>query len=90
MNRKEFNDWFYKNIVMTKCDDANGIFEFTIDGRSFTTKKGKPGITCLYYVSVYETTSGKKCVATRILGEHDAVEGTIYAVLYKQMGVTNV
>lgn len=89
MNRSEFNDWFRKNIVMTTCDDANGIFEFTIDGRTFTTKKGKGGISCLYYVSVYETTSGKKCVASRILGDHFAVEGTIFTYLYKQMGVTN-
>ena len=89
MDRNEFHAWFRKNIVMTKCDDANGIFEFTIDGRTFTTKKGKGGISCLYCVSDYETTAGKKCLASRILGAHFAVVGTIFTYLYKQMGVTN-
>lgn len=41
MNRSEFNDWFHKNIVMTTRDDANGLFEFTIDGRTFTTKRAR-------------------------------------------------
>lgn len=69
MDRAEFYKWFNENIVRTKDDNENKIFEFAIDGRTFTTKKGKSG-----YLSVYETTSGRKCVATRILDEPCAVE----------------
>jgi hypothetical protein len=80
MSRDEFNKWFRENLVKGETNTQNGIYNYTIGDYSFTTKPTKSGHLSLYV-------NGKVC-ATRIYDDDLAVYDSIYAYLYKKMGIT--
>lgn len=85
MKIAEYRDWFHKNLLCGAKNRELGIYNYTIDSYSFTTKLTKSG-----YLSLYDTTNGKVCIATRIYDDTIAIEDSIYAYLYKKMGITKV
>lgn len=83
MKTAEYMKWFHENLVRGEKNFELGIYNYTIDGYSFTTKLTKAG-----YLSLYDTTNGKVCIATRIYDDTMAIEDSIYAYLYKKLGNT--
>lgn len=83
MKTAEYKKWFSENKVAGENDPVQGIFNYTVGGYSFTTKLTKAG-----YLSLYDMTNGKVCIATRIYDDTVAIEDSIYAYLYKKMGIT--
>lgn len=83
MKTAEYMKWFHENLVRGEKNFELGIYNYTIDGYSFTTKLTKAG-----YLSLYDTTNGKVCIATRIYDDTVAIEDSIFSYLYKKMGIT--
>lgn len=83
MKTAEYIKWFYENLVRGEKNCELGIYNYTIDGYSFTTKRTKSG-----HLSLYDVTNGKVCIATRIYDDYGAIEDSIYIYLYKKMGIT--
>jgi len=81
MSNAEFRKWFHENLVKGEENHEKGIYNYTIGDYSFTTKPTKSGHLSLYV-------NGKVC-ATRIYDTDLAVYDSIYAYLYKKMGITN-
>lgn len=77
----EYMKWFSENLVAGEKDKVQGIFNYTIGGYSFTTKRTKSG-----HLSLYDVTDGKVCIATRIYDQYAAVEDSIYIYLFKKLG----
>ena len=83
MTNIEYNKWFNENLVRGEKDILNGTYNYTVGSYKFTTKLTKSG-----HLSLYDVTDGKVCVATRIYEDDLAIEDSIYAYLYKKMGIT--
>lgn len=83
MTNIEYRKWFHENLVRGAENYELGIYNYSIDSYSFTTKLTKAG-----YLSLYDTTNGKVCIATRIYDDTIAIVDSIYAYLYKKMGIT--
>ena len=83
MKTTEYIKWFSENKVAGEQDPVQGIFNYTVGGYSFTTKRTKSG-----HLSLYDVTNGKVCIATRIYDDYGAIEDSIYIYLYKKMGIT--
>ena len=84
MTNIEYNKWFRENLVSGEKDILQGIYNYTVGSYKFTTKRTKSG-----HLSLYDVTNGKVCVATRIYEDDLAIEDSIYAYLYKKLGITN-
>ena len=80
MTNIEYNKWFRENLVRGEKNLQQGIYNYTIGEYSFTTKPTKSGHLSLY-------ANGKVC-ATRNYNDNLAVYDSIYAYLYKKMGIT--
>ena len=83
MKTAEYKKWFHENLVRGEKDILQGIYNYTVGSYKFTTKLTKSG-----HLSLYDVTNGKVCVATRIYEDDLAIEDSIYAYLYKKMGIT--
>ena len=83
MKTAEYKKWFHENLVRGEKDILQGIYNYTVGSYKFTTKLTKSG-----YLSLYDVTNGKVCIATRIYEDDLAIEDSIYAYLYKKMGIT--
>lgn len=81
MKTLEYIKWFRENLVRGEKNIAKGIFNYTVGSYSFTTKPTKSGHLSLYV-------NGKVC-ATRIYNDYGAIEDSIYAYLYKKLGIVN-
>ena len=89
MTNIEFRKWFRENLVRGEKDILQGIYNYTVGGYSFTTKLTKSSHKSIYgHLSLYDVTDGKVCIATRIYDDYSAIEDSIYAYLYKKMGIT--
>lgn len=84
MKTAEFRKWLHVNLVRGEKNIAQGIYNYTVGSYSFTTKLTKSG-----HLSLYDVTDGKVCIATRIYDDYVAIEDSIYAYLYKKLGITN-
>lgn len=82
MTHAAYIKWFSENLVRGEKDISNGIYNYTIGGYSFTTKRTKSG-----HLSLYNVTDGKVVVATRIYEDYGAIEDSIYTYLFKVMGI---
>lgn len=51
MKTAEYMKWFYENLVRGEKNCELGIYNYTIDGYSFTTKRTKSGHLSLYDVT---------------------------------------
>lgn len=83
MTTAEYIKWFRENLVRGEQNHAQGIYNYTIGSYSFTTKYTKSE-----HLSLYDVTDGRVCIATRIYNDYGAIEDSIYAYLYKKMGIT--
>lgn len=83
MKTAEYMKWFHENKVAGEQDPVQGIYNYTVGSYKFTTKLTKSG-----HLSLYDVTNGKVCVATRIYEDDLAIVDSIYAYLYKKMGIT--
>ena len=83
MKTAEYRKWFHENLVRGEKDILQGIYNYTVGSYKFTTKLTKSG-----HLSLYDVTNGKVCIATRIYDDYGAIEDSIYAYLYKKMGIT--
>ena len=83
MTTAEYIKWFHENLVRGEQNHAQGIYNYTIGSYSFTTK-----LTKSEHLSLYDVTEGRVCFATRIYNDYGAIEDSIYAYLYKKMGIT--
>ena len=89
MKTAEYMKWFHENLVAGEKDEVQGIYNYTVAGYSFTTKRTKSSRSSIYgHLSLYDVTDGKVCIATRIYDDYGAIEDSIYIYLYKKMGIT--